>query len=271
MFKKMALLTVVAAFSNAANAGLFDSNDFKCGRDDAVKALAGYIKDEASGMLQSSFITKSRFNYDKPVSVYQNMLNSMKVELTNVSTSGSGSDGLDCSATISIKIPQDTLDVVSKAPHYLQYVTGDNGKVNNSGVTWNGATYVAKLADNNKDILFGNFNWTDVSAAMFNMSVLAVNKDQIISTLSQSSLKLAQSAYASADRELNAVWKELPDSVRNSMKKEQIAWVNNKVAKCGKIPDGKAETIPMQQRVNIYQCQTKMTNERISYLTGDNE
>jgi len=86
-------------------------------------------------MLQSSFITKSRFNYDKPVSVYQNMLNSMKVELTNVSTSGSGGDGLDCSAAISIKIPQDTLDVVSKAPHYLQYVTGDNGKVNNSGVT----------------------------------------------------------------------------------------------------------------------------------------
>jgi len=80
---------------------------------------------------------------------------------------------------------------------------------------------------------------------MFNMSVLAVNKDQIISTLSQSSLKLAQSAYASADRELNAVWKELPDSARNSMKKEQIVWVNNKVAKCGKIPNGKAETITM--------------------------
>ena len=53
--------------------------------------------------------------------------------------------------------------------------------------------------------------------------------------------------------------------------KEGAVLVNNKVAKCGKIPDGKAETIPMQQRVNIYQCQTTMTNERISYLIGDNE
>lgn len=270
MFKKMALLSIIVAFSGAANAGLFDSNNFKCGRDDAVKALADYIKNDASGMLQSDFLVKSRFNYDKPVSVYENMLNSMEVIVANISTSSEGSYGLDCSATVSIKIPQDTLDVISKVPDYLRYVTGGYGKVNNSGVTWNGVTYNAKLADNNKDVLFSNFSRIDASAALFNMSVLAVNKDQIISTLSQNSLNSARSAYVSADRELNAVWKELPDSARNSMKKEQIAWVNNKVAKCGKLPDGKSETINAQQQITIYQCQTKMTHERISYLTGNN-
>jgi len=271
MLRKVSLLTAIIMFSGAAQAGLFDSNDFKCGRDDAVKALVEYIKNDASGMLQSDFITKAKFNYDKPVSVYQNMLNSMQVTATNVSTSGGGSYGLNCSATISITIPQETLDVVSKAPNYLQYVTGGYGKVSNSGVIWNGVTYSAKLADNNKDILFSEFSRTDASAAMFNMSVLAVNKDQIISSLSQSSLSSAQSAYAYADRELNAVWKELPDSVRNSMKKEQVSWVNNKVAKCGNIPDRKSATINVQQQVSIYQCQTKMTQERISYLTGNDD
>jgi len=271
MLKKLALLSVIVAFSGAANAGLFDSNDFKCGRDDAVKALADYIKNDASGMLQSDFITKAKFNYDKPVATYQGMLDSMGVTVTNVSTSGNGSYGLNCSATISIKVPQDTLEVVSKVPGYLHYLTGGYGKVNNGGVTWSGVTYSTKLADNNKDILFSDFNRTDISDAMYNMSVLAVNKDQIISTVSASSLSSAQSAYASADRELNVVWKELPDSARNSMKKEQIAWVNDKVAKCGKLSDGKSEAINVQRRVNIYQCQTKMTNERISYLTGNDD
>ena len=106
---------------------------------------------------------------------------------------------------------------------------------------------------------------------MYIMSVLAVNKEQVVSTFSQISLSSAQSAYASADHELNSAWKELPDSARNSMKKEQIAWVNSKVTKCGKISDAKSEEVNVQQRINIYQCQTKMTNERISYLNGNDD
>lgn len=265
----MVLLTSVVVFSGSVNAGLFDSNDFKCGRNDTVKALTDYIKNDASGMLQSDYLTKSSFYYDKPVSVYQSMLDSMEVTIANVSTSGKGSHDLNCSATISIKIPKDTLDVVNKIPNYLHYITGGYGKINNNGVIWNGVAYSAKLADNNKDVIFSNFSRTDASAALFNMSVLAVNKEQIISALSQNALSSARSAYVNADRELNAVWKELPDSARNSLKKEQVVWVNNKVAKCGKLPDGESEKDNVQRWVDIYQCQTKMTNERIAYLTGN--
>ncbi|EOU1337381.1 lysozyme inhibitor LprI family protein [Cronobacter malonaticus] len=265
------VLSVIIVFSGAADAGLFDLNDFKCGRDDAVKALAKYIKDDASGMLQSDSLTKAKFNYDKPISAYQNMLNTMEVLVTNVSTSREESYGLSCIATISIQIPKDTLEVVSKVPSYLSYVTGAYGKINNNGVIWSDVNYTAKLADNNKDILFSDFNKTDASTSLFNMSVLAVNKEQIINTLSQRSLSSAQSAYVSADTELNAVWKELPESARKAMKKEQLAWVNSKVAKCGKLSDSSSETINIQQRINIYQCQTKMTYERISYLTGNDD
>lgn len=269
MLNKTALLTTVFVFSGPVSAGLFDSNDFKCGRDDAIKALSDYIEDNASGKLQSDYLTKSRFTYDKPISAYQNMLNSIEVAVKNVSTSGEGNYGLDCSADIYIKIPQDTLEVVSKAPEYLQYVTGGYGKVSNSGVIWNNVAYKAKLADNKKDILFSEFSMAGAADAMFNISVIAVNKDQIINLISEDSLNSAKSAYARADRELNAVWKELPDSAQISLKKEQIAWVNNKIAKCGKLSDGKTESANVQQQVNTYRCQAKMTNERIAYLTGN--
>lgn len=270
MFKKMALLAVLVAFSGATNAGLFDSNDFKCGRDDAVKALSEHIRNDASGLLQSDFLTKSKFNYNKPVSAYQSNLDGLAVNVTNVSTGGSGSDGLNCTATIALKIPQETLDVVSSSPDYLRYVTGAYGKINNGGVVWSDVSYSAKLADNNKDIVFSDFNKTDISDAMFNVSVLATNKDQIVKDVSQGSLGEAQSAYKNADRELNAVWKELPDSARSALKKEQLAWVNDKVKKCGKISDAASEAINVNQRTGIYQCQAKMTNERISYLSGNN-
>lgn len=57
IFRKLALLVAVGVFSSAANAGLFDSNDFKCGREDAVIALSEYFKSDASGLLQSDLLT----------------------------------------------------------------------------------------------------------------------------------------------------------------------------------------------------------------------
>ncbi|EPJ1512390.1 lysozyme inhibitor LprI family protein [Escherichia coli] len=271
MFKRMMLLAVITVSTGTANAGLFDSNDFKCGREDAVKALSDYIKNDAAGLLQSDFITKGHFNYDKPVSVYQQMLNGMAVNVTNVSTSGKGNYGLNCSATISVKIPQNTLDIVKKFPDYLSDITRDGGRINNDNVTWDVVKYSARLADNNKDIIFSEFNRSYISRAIYEMSVLSVNKEQIVHTYLQKELMKAQSAYAGADRELNAIWKALPDSVRNSMKKEQLAWVNSKTSKCGKLSDATSETTNIQHRVDIYQCQTRMTDERISWLTGESD
>ena len=270
MFRKLALLIALGLFSSAANAGFFDSNDFKCGRDDAVKAHSERIKSDASDLLQSDFITKRKFQYNKPVAVYQGRLNSIVVTVKNVSTGSDGSYGLNCSATISLKIPQEAIDVVSNAPNYLPFITGAYGKINDGSLVWSDVSYSAKLADNNKDIIFNDFNRAYISDAIFNASVLAENKDEIIKSLSQNTLSSAQSAYTEADRELNAVWKELPDSAKNALKKEQLAWVNEKVKQCGRITDASSEAIKLNQRIDIYQCQTKITNERVSYLSGNN-
>ncbi|STB67931.1 Uncharacterized protein conserved in bacteria [Citrobacter freundii] len=271
MFKKMVLSTVLFVVSNAACAGMAGPGDFKCGRDDAQKALTDYIKNEATSILQSDFITKGTFNYDKPLAVYQNRLNSIGVTVTNVSTSGKGIyGGMNCSATISIKTPENVLEFVSKEPDFFAYIAGGAGRVdfNNGVVTWDDVVYSVRITDDNKGFVFGEFVSYYSSRAMFNMAALSVNKEQIMHAISQEALYSERSSYTSADQELNAVWKGLPDPVRKIMKKEQLAWVNKKVSKCGHFSGDKSEEIDVQQQINYYQCQTKMTNERVKYLTG---
>ncbi|HAV1831584.1 TPA: DUF1311 domain-containing protein [Enterobacter hormaechei subsp. steigerwaltii] len=271
--KSMKYIPAVIALTCTANAyaGFFSSSDdFKCGREDAVKALSHYFSSDASGLLQSDYLTKSKYSYDKPVAVYQNKLNSLVVGVSNASTSGDGSYGLNCSATISVKVPQESLDVVSSDPNYLHFVTGTYGKLNNGSVVWSDVSYSAKLADNGKDIIFSNFNRTDLSDALFNISVLSVNKDKLINDHSKATLDSAKSEYKHADSNLNSVWRELPDSSKNALKKEQLAWVNGKVTQCGKLSDAESNSTDMAHRIEIYQCQTEMTNERIAFLGGDN-
>lgn len=253
-----------------AHAGFFSSSDdFKCGREDALKSLSDYFRSDVSGLLQSDYITKNKYSYDKPVADYQNKINSLVVSVSNVSTSGNGSYGLNCSATISVKVPQETLDVVSSDPNYWHSITGGYGKLNNGSVVWSDVSYSAKLADNGKDVILSHFNRTDLSGALFNISVLSVNKSQIINAQTMDNLSSANAEYKYADHNLNSVWRELPDSSRNALKKEQLVWVNEKVAKCGKLPDAESNKVDIKHRIEIYQCQTKMTNDRIAFLSGD--
>jgi uncharacterized protein YecT (DUF1311 family) len=270
-FKKFVPAAIALTFTANAYAGLFSSSDdFKCGREDAVKALSDSFRSDASGLLQSDYLTKSRYSYDKPVTDYQNKLNSLVVGVSNVSTSGNGSYGLNCSATISVKVPQETLDVVSSEPDYLHSITGNYGKLNNGSVVWSDVSYSAKLADNGKDVIFSQFNRTDLSDALFNISVLSINKNQIIHAQFKGALDSAKAEYKISDRNLNSVWRELPDSSRNALKKEQLAWVNEKVTKCGKLSDAESNNVDIKQRIEIYQCQIRMTNDRIAFLSGDN-
>lgn len=269
MYKKYLLMTAIAALSFNANAGLFDSNDFKCGREDAVKAFSDFIKNDASGLLQSNFLTKGKAYYSKSLDIYQDKLNALDVNVANVSTLDSKSETLYCGATVSIKLPQEVIDVVGDIPSRLSEVTGYSGKLVNGGVVWSNVRYSIKLADNKKDILVSNMDEINTSSSMYNAVVMAADKDKIINNNSQGKLNSVRYDYEGADRDLNSVWKNLPDSSRDALKKSQVAWVGEKVIKCGKLSDAKSDAVSVQQKINIYQCQKKMTDERINYLVGN--
>lgn len=271
MLKKIILLSITASISHGASAGLFDSNDFKCGREDSIKSLSDYIKNDASGLLQSNFITNGKKSFNQSMDTYQNKLNTLELVISNVATLGSEGGGKqNCSATVSIKLPQETIDVISEVPQKLSLVTNSYGKLNNGSVTWSDIRYSIKLADNKKDILVSGLSGTSLSPSLYKVAVMAVDKDNIINNNSQSKLNSVQYEYAVSDRELNNVWKNLPDSARNAMKKEQVAWINEKVTKCGQLSGIKLDSANIQQKINTLQCQTKLTNERIAYLGGNN-
>lgn len=110
MFKKSMLLSSLLIFSVSAHAGLFGGDDFKCGREDAVKALQDSIKSAAAGVLQSK-------------------LDHFSVDVSNVSTSDKTESVLSCRANIAFKLPAETLDVLKDVPGYLSGLVSNGGKL----------------------------------------------------------------------------------------------------------------------------------------------
>ncbi len=268
MFKGIFLLTTASLFSLSAQAGLFGGEDFKCGRDDAVKAVQDYIKSEAGAKLQNDYIINSGAFYKKDIQEFQSKIDSIPMTISNVSTTSTTDGTLNCSATIAAQLPPETLEVLKNNPEYLSSIISDNGKMNNGKVVWSNYPYSLSLADNKKDISVSRVNY--IQNSIYKMSTLAVNKDHIITSNFTVKLSNSKNNYARSDRNLNDIWKSLPDSIKTSMKKSQQAWVNEKALKCGKLSDADMEITPIQNRINIYDCQTKMTNERIAFLGGDN-
>lgn len=62
----------------------------------------------------------------------------------------------------------------------------------------------------------------------------------------------------------------MPDSIPASMKSSQLTWMKDKVLKYGKINDATSNAVDIVTKVNIFNCQAKITNERITILGGGN-
>ncbi|MFO6296699.1 lysozyme inhibitor LprI family protein [Rahnella selenatireducens] len=269
MFKGILVLTSASLFSLSAHAGFFGGGDeFKCGRDDAVKAVQDYIKSEAGAKLQNYYITSPAAFHNKDIQEFQSKIDSLPMSISNVSTTSDTEGTLNCSATLSAQLPPETLAVIKSNPEYLSSIISDNGKLNNGKVVWSNYSYSLSLADNKKDISVSKINY--IQNALYQIAVLAVNKDYIIDSNFNGKILNARNDYARSDTYLNDIWKGLPDSIKTSMKKSQQTWVAEKALKCGKLSDANMETTPGQTRINIYDCQTKMTNDRITFLGGDN-
>ncbi|WP_435953135.1 lysozyme inhibitor LprI family protein [Dryocola sp. BD626] len=272
MYKKFIAVSILSLLSQGASAGLFDSNDFKCGREDANNAILKYIKDEASGVLQSKYLAAGKSGFSRSLNDYQGELDAINISASNISTMRTKDDELSCSASISFKVSPATLTVIGDDPTRLYRITQGSGKFNNGNVVWKNVTYQLKLADNGKDIQLDNLsNYNEITLSLYQSSLMGVDKETIIQGNGQSRVVIAKHKYDESDIYLNQVWKGLPESARNSMRREQGVWVNQKAAKCGKLSDAELSTTPAEQRVKIYQCQEKLTQERIVFLGGEEE
>ncbi|TKK16285.1 DUF1311 domain-containing protein [Enterobacter cancerogenus] len=275
--RKLSLIALsTLLFSLNATAGLFDSTpEFKCGREDSVAALQGKIRNDAISKLQEAYLTSPQKFYGKPLKNYLDKANQIAIVMENVTTKTFKSEDLSrqCTAKISLTLPPELLSVMTTFPDKVGSISRGKGKVLNDRVQWENYNYSIALADNNKDIAV-SYEYTDsdyIAEALFNISLFALNKDDLENADLKNKLSTSAYYYSDSDRHLNDIWKGMPESVRASMKKEQTAWITEKARKCGKLSDASSESTPLKTRISIYQCQTKMTDERVRYLGGESE
>lgn len=269
---KYSLALIVLTCTANAYAGFFSSSDdFKCGREDAVKALQQYIKDGASEMLQNDAIKNQQILLNKPVSVYSEKMKSIAIDVKGASTiNNSSSTEVSCKAKVSISLPQEVIDVINAIPDRMANLQSEQESFYNNTILWKDYNYTLKLSDDKKDISVTDNMRNSAPDELYFITLLSVNKNEAIAESNNEKIKVAQSEYNEADAELNNLWKNMTDSVRASMKSSQLAWVKDKIVKCGKISDATSNTADITTRVNIFNCQTRMTNERITLLGGGN-
>ncbi|WP_058972558.1 lysozyme inhibitor LprI family protein [Type-D symbiont of Plautia stali] len=250
-----------------AHAGFFSSSDdFKCGRDDTIQALQKSLKDNASEILQSRYISSgSAYFYNKPEEVLQQEINATSVTVSNITTSDA-SNGIQCTATVSVKVSPAALTLSKEMPDQFAVLKSGSGTLLNNNLVWKRYSYRAQLADNKKDIIIENLN--SIPEAIYNNARHSVNSENILDSNVKYKRDNALRIYEYRDGDLNALWKTLPASLRTSIKSEQQEWVKSKAKKCGTIEFAKSDVGDMKPKVETLLCQTKMTEERITYLGG---
>jgi len=263
--KKIVSAACFLVISASAHAGIFgDSGDFKCGREDAVKAVQDAIRDDATARLQTAFITESD-QFTQSRESYSNVLKTLQVDIRGVSTTRQDESAATCMATVSVTLPENALIAATKTPGLFDEFLQESGVFSNGHVTWKSYLYSIKLADNKKDITVSDMD--NIAAVMTKTAWAAVNKDSLINEVNMQTLGALREEYESKDAQLNAIWNDLPDAVRAAMKAEQVSWVKSKVSQCGKISDANLASVAVEQRAGIFKCQTNMTRQRIAFLS----
>ncbi|MDF3829505.1 MULTISPECIES: lysozyme inhibitor LprI family protein [unclassified Pseudocitrobacter] len=272
MLRKTIFLLLVLS-PTLSHAGLFESEpELKCGNDNVIAAAKAWFYDESLSQLQNSYIQTPELFHGIPQNTYEQQLRAIPIQFGDVTTLSlrTGMTQRNCTAKISAGIPQATLDLLKILPESLNDITQGNGQVLNNDVVWKEVKYEIQVADNGKDIIVNaTQDIKPLTTSIYNIATLAVAKDALIRQKNDADISMAEQRFNRDDRELNIIWQSLPDSSRAALKKEQQVWVTQKAQKCGKISDAKSEAVPAAQRINIYQCQQRLTGERIAYLGGE--
>ncbi|MGL5526982.1 MAG: lysozyme inhibitor LprI family protein [Plesiomonas shigelloides] len=260
-------VVVCGLFVNNVHAGFFDSNkasDFKCGREDVVLALTSAIRDNA--------LTHA---YDSvgEIANLKGVMASTKINASEVTTTKTVDNELTCSATVSFGVLPSLQVVADSVPvvydDFIKTLKNDYRAIyDGNSVTWKDVTYTVRLADNNKDISVKLSNVFYPAYGLEKYAELDANKVEVIKANDPATLVSAKAAYEQEDAKLNQIWKAIPPSFRSSLKDQQVSWIWSKDETCGRIQDTALTSLTISQKVSIFECQTKLTKERISFLGG---
>lgn len=258
-----------------AQASIFGIGDkFQCGNDNVVAATIQYLKDGGVSngleMLNESEVYDFSRIYNRSDSVSLiKAIQGVEISITNVTTTDSSAKELSCVAKVAVKLPGVLHELEKKKPKLMKSIINRYSSYDGSSVVWNQYTYKARLSDNGKEVTINNVDsYNTAPLAIWQIAFMTLYKDAIIKDYEEHDVRLAKETFESYDQYLNELWAQLPVSLRKSVTGEQTAWIQNKELKCGKIADAASDKLPASKRIEIYKCQSKMTDERTRSLSN---
>lgn len=122
---------------------------------------------------------------------------------------------------------------------------------------------------NDKDFNVDIFEPNMVSATIFGVAWFKVNSDDITKKIKEGKYRYVSNEYKTADKELNAVWNGFSVAIRKQLMHDAKLWVSDKNKICGKVEGLEKSEVFLSEKISIYECQTKMTLQRIDVLSSD--
>lgn len=224
---------------------------------------AAHIKEQ----LQSNGFTMQNNVFTKPFQ-YTPLGSSIKAGSAASATATLGSD-YDKSAIQNVAITlgnallaygvKDTVNVGGHLYHRADALT----LIHNPGAQVKPVDQISVEAQKASAILNGQ---SVVTTTVNNNRTNSVENNVNGNQISARQLQEARDNNANANNNINHLWVNLDDSVRNTLRPEERKWIENKVNQC-KAQAANAKS-SVQSEYTYLQCETKLTNERINYLKG---
>lgn len=258
----LAITLAGSALSTGCTATSETPREVSCSREDVVTAAMETIRRTALGYTYSDYIYPPRKLDYRPFKAYADQLAGIPVLLEHIETTEDDDSGLygignplRCRATLSVEIPADVAEVMTRSQYQKMRVL-DNGKGRFGGnrVYFENFAYKIHQIDDGSikaDLASFNGAWS-----LHVITTLAVSGRHLI-------LEDALKRYRAEDAELNRLWKKLPKDEQAGELDAQRSWIRSKTDRCGPINTRPEDEDDSFERIDAIECHISMTTARI--------
>lgn len=106
-----------------------------------------------------------------------------------------------------------------------------------------------------------------VSLSIYGVAWFKQNIDDVKAEIAQNSYIDAYSNFTNKDRDINEIYNHLPSLIQERVRGDMRQWIKEKNDKCGKIESLSHNDVSTTEKINVYKCQTEMTEKQIEVLT----
>lgn len=106
-----------------------------------------------------------------------------------------------------------------------------------------------------------------ISRSIYAVAWFQQNIDDVKAEITQNEYLEAYSLFTSKDRDINEIYNNFPAIIQERLRNDMRKWIKEKNDKCGKIESLSHNDVSTTEKINVYKCQTEMTEKQIEVLT----